>query len=390
MSLLIRGGLVLHADGRLRDGDVLVLDGTIATLDAAASDAAAQTLVLDAAGRLVLPGIVDVHGDSFEMQIQPRPGTRFPLDLALADVRRHFAVNGITTGFLAQGLSWEGGLRGTEQATAMVAWRRRQRSMPGVDLRLHLRHEIHNVAAEARLLEWLAEGDVDLVVFNDHLADYEGRIGDASRLDFWAAKAGASIAEFVERIRAARAAESEVEGSLRRLADAAAQHGVPLGSHDDESPALHDHYAAIGTHIAEFPLTLTTARHARSLGHPVIMGAPNIVRGGSSAGNVSAIDIVADGSCTALCSDYYLPALAAAPFRIAAELSRPIEAVWSLVSSGPAEAAGLEDRGRLAPGRRADIVILDPEGGSPSILATIAGGRVAHAAAPVLPLARRA
>jgi len=379
MTILIRNGRVLGADGRLTEGTILVEGTQITTLDAPASAQGADARVIDAAGALVLPGIVDLHGDSFEMQVQPRPGTNFPLDLALLETAQQFAVNGITTGYLAQGLSWEGGLRGTEQAGAMVEWRRQAQRYSAVDIRLHIRHEIHNIEAVPRLVSWLGAGEVDFVVFNDHLADYESRIDEPSRLDFWAGKAGASVPEFLARIRAARAAEGEVEPALRMIAAAAEAAGVPLGSHDDDAPATHDHYVALGARIAEFPLTRATAAHAFSLGHPVIMGAPNVVRGGSSAGNVSAQDIVADGHCTALCSDYYLPALLAAPFRLARELGFALEAIWPIVSGGPAAAAGLADRGRLAPGLRADIVIVDDcAAPRPQVRATIAGGVLAY------------
>lgn len=389
MRTVIRNGRVILGDGGLVNADIVIEDGWVAAVGSAA--AVEPALTIDAAGRLVAPGIVDIHGDSFEMQVQPRPGTRFPLDLALGETSRQFAVNGITTAFLAQGCSWEGGLRGTDQATAMVEWRRRALhaagAAGGVDVRLHIRHEIHNVDAVPMLIGWLQAGDVDLVVFNDHLADYEGRLDNPGYLEFWAGKAGATVPEFCARIRAARAAEDQVAESLHRLVAAAARRGVKVGSHDDESPAAHDRYAAMGATIAEFPLDVPTAAHARRLGHPVVMGAPNVVRGGSSAGNVSALDVVASGNCSALCSDYYLPALLHAAFRVAAELGRPIEAAWPLISAGPAEAAGLDDRGRIAPGLRADLVIVDEAARSgPEVVATLVAGRLVHARADALPV----
>lgn len=387
MKTIIRNGRVVIGDGGLVEADVVVEDGLIAAIEPVG--AVAGAMEIDAAGQLVAPGIVDVHGDSFEMQVQPRPGTRFPLDLALGETARQFAGNGITTAFLAQGCSWEGGIRGTDQAGAMVEWRRRAlertQASPGVDIRLHIRHEIHNVDAVPMLVEWLENGDVDLIVFNDHLADYESRLEQPDRLAFWAGKADATVPEFCARVRNARASEHRVADSLQRLVATAACRGVRVGSHDDESPAVHDRYSAMGATVAEFPLNVPTAAHARQRGHPVVMGAPNVVRGGSSTGNVSALDVIASGNCTALCSDYYLPALLHAAFRVAATFDWPIEKAWPLISAGPADAAGLSDRGRIAAGLRADLVIVDAAEARPEVLATLVAGRLVHARHDTLP-----
>jgi alpha-D-ribose 1-methylphosphonate 5-triphosphate diphosphatase len=381
---LVRNGQVILNGGALEHVDVLVEDGSIAALDPTGDWP--DALTIDAAGKLVAPGIVDVHGDSFETQVQPRPKARFPLDLALRETARQFAMNGITTAYLAQGCSWEGGIRGTEQAAAMVAWRRHTRDTRGVDIRLHIRHEIHNLDAVPMLAAWMENGDVDLVVFNDHLADYQGRLDRPETLQFWAAKAGTTVPQFIDRIRAAAAAAPQIEGSLRQIAIVAAARGIRIGAHDGESPAMHDRYVALGASLAEFPLDLDTAAHARFLGHPVVMGAPNVVHGSSTAGNVSALDVVAAGFCSALCSDYYLPAVLQAAFRVAEVLGRPIAAVWPLISTGPAAAVGLTDRGRIAPGLRADLVIVDDtDAAAPEVVATMAAGRLAYARAEVLP-----
>jgi len=115
------------------------------------------------------------------------------------------------------------------------------------------------------------------------------------------------------------------------------------------------------------------------------MGAPNVLRGGSSAGNASAADIIADGNCDALCSDYYIPSMLAAPFRLVRDGIVTMAAAWDLVSGGPARAVGLDDRGAIAAGRRADLLLVDastPE--APRVVAAIGAGRLLHAEAQVL------
>lgn len=372
----ITGGRTLLPGAGLVEAALLVEDGVIAAVDGPVPPVDAT---LDARGLLVLPGMVDLHGDWFELLVQPRPGTRFPLDLALAEAGRQFLLNGVTTAYLAQGCSWEGGIRGTAAAGELIAWLAAHRGRPGCDLRVHLRHETFNVDAVAEVEAWIAAGGIHMLVLNDHLADYETRVEDPARLAFWAAKAGHDTDGFVAAIRAARRREAEVDATLDRLCAAAQAAGVPVGSHDDPDPETRAAFAARGAPIAEFPLTRATAAAARAAAQPVILGAPNALRGRSSAGNASASEVVADGNCDALCSDYYLPALLAAPFALAARGVLPLERAWDLVAGGPARTAGLDDRGRIAPGCRADLILVDAEPPVPRVVGTIASGRLAHA-----------
>ena len=126
--------------------------------------------------------------------------------------------------------------------------------------------------------------------------------------------------------------------------------------------------------LCEFPETAEAAGDARAAGDPVVLGAPNVVRGGSHKGNASATDLIAAGFCDALASDYHYPA----PRRAALALARggvcTLAAAWGLVSEGPARVLGLADRGRIAPGLRADFVVLEPSTGR--VAATIAGGAI--------------
>jgi alpha-D-ribose 1-methylphosphonate 5-triphosphate diphosphatase len=125
---------------------------------------------IDARGLLVLPGIVDVHGDAFERQLMPRPRVAFPLDIALLESDRQALSNGITTVFHGVTWSWEPGLRGAENARAILAGIERIRPRLGADTRYHLRHETYNLDAEPEISEWLAGGRIDAIAFNDHMS----------------------------------------------------------------------------------------------------------------------------------------------------------------------------------------------------------------------------
>ena len=168
----------------------------------------------------------------------------------------------------------------------------------------------------------------------------------------------------------------DVPAALDGLTKSLADQGIRMGSHDDRTADQRAQWHAMGVDIAEFPETQEAAEAARATGDGVILGAPNVVRGGSHNGNVSAIDLAAMGLCDALASDYHYPSLRRAAFLLADGGVTDLAGAWSLVSAGPARLLGLTDRGTLTPGQRADLVILDAT--TRDICATISRGRVTH------------
>jgi alpha-D-ribose 1-methylphosphonate 5-triphosphate diphosphatase len=191
-------------------------------------------------------------------------------------------------------------------------------------------------------------------------------------------RSGVSPDEFLRIAARVRDRKGEVAGSVARIAAAAAAHGVPMLSHDDAGPEQRRHYRALGCRVAEFPTTLETAQEAAAGGDAIVFGAPNVVRGGSHTGWTRASDMIAQGLCSVLASDYYYPAQLLAAFRLAADETLPLAQAWALVSSAPAGAAGLFDRGRIAPGLRSDLLLVDATAQRPRLVATIAAGRIVH------------
>jgi alpha-D-ribose 1-methylphosphonate 5-triphosphate diphosphatase len=174
-----------------------------------------------------------------------------------------------------------------------------------------------------------------------------------------------------------------VAGTVAALAGMAAAAGVPLLSHDDPDLATRARYRALGARIAEFPLARAVAAEARAQGEHVVMGGPNVLRGGShKKGNPSAAELAGAGLCSVLTSDYYYPAPLHAAFRLAQEGVLPLERAWDLVAANPAEALGLTDRGAIEVGRRADLLLVDAgaEGARPDVVTTLVEGRQAFAA----------
>ena len=366
------GGRVLTPAGLESDTTITFDGGRIAALGAPASGA----MPLCARGLLVLPGIVDMHGDAFERQLMPRPGVHFDAGLALLDTDRQLVANGITTAFHAVTYSWEPGLRGPDAGRAFVAALEAMRSVLGCDTRLHLRWETFNLDVEDEVAGWLAEGIISLLAFNDHTPAIVKKSGHRDAMLKYGERSGLDLNDFralLDRVAARRAA---VPAAIERLAAAARAGGVPMASHDDATSETRRWFHSLGCNISEFPMNEPTARTAREEGSDVIMGAPNVVRGGSHLALVSAADMIGKGLCTILSSDYYYPALLHAVWRLGRDGVCPLAAAWRLVSENPARAAGLNDRGALAPGKRADVVVVDDSRPDmPRVVATFVAGK---------------
>ncbi|WP_225027761.1 alpha-D-ribose 1-methylphosphonate 5-triphosphate diphosphatase [Xinfangfangia pollutisoli] len=335
---------------------------------------------VDLSGYWLLPGIVDLHGDGFEHQIHPRPRADFPLRAALASTEREAAAHGVTTAYLAQGWSWEGGIRAPDQAEKLIEAVQAYRAEALIDLRVQIRAETHLVAEVPRLIAAVERFGVGYVVFNDHSEEgVQTRRRDRETFGIWARKAGLTGEELSARLDAARARAREVPRALHSLAEAFDRLGVRYGSHDDPDAETREFYRILGARIAEFPIRRPAAAAAKANGDPVLMGAPNVVRGGSQAANLSAEALIRDGLCDALVSDYHIPALPMAVWALVDRGILPFEKAWKLVSAAPARIIGLADRGRIEIGRRADLVVMNPA--TRGIEGVIAGGRLAHLSA---------
>ncbi|TAN51403.1 MAG: alpha-D-ribose 1-methylphosphonate 5-triphosphate diphosphatase [Rhodospirillales bacterium] len=377
--MLIRNVRALIADNWIEGVDVAIDNGRIAAIGTGLNG---KDNVWNADGLTLLPGIVDLHGDAFERQMMPRPGVHFPIDLALMETDRQLVANGITTAFHGLTCSWEPGLRSTENARQWLAAYDAIRKDLLCDTRVHLRHEIFNVEAEDLISDWLAQGRIGMLGFNDHLPMYLDESDRHGKKAGAAARAGISRETFASFVRQVHDRRNEVQASVERLAEAARRAGVASASHDDETPDMRQRYALLGSRLCEFPLNLETARAAVDSGGQVVMGAPNIVRGGSHADRLGAAQLVREGLCSILTSDYFYPALLQSVFLLDRQGVAPLDEGWALVSANPARAAGLNDRGEIAQGQRADLILTDASHARPSVVATLVSGRVVYLADP--------
>ena len=400
MSAELIEGARLILEDRVETASVRIEDGKITGIDVARDGAD----VLPARGMLLAPAFVDVHGDAFERQMMPRPGVGIPVDSAMLETDRQLAANGIATAYHALTLSWEPGLRSVETGWQVVRALERLRPRLTADNRIQLRWETFCSEAEPLIAHVLAGADRPALAFNDHTTsallhpsvalhdrpfdhakDYP--ITDMTtdtfrdKLSERAKRSHMTTAELADLITRVWARRPSVPDNIARVAALARKHGAPMLSHDDSQIETRDWYRALGARVAEFPMHERVFIAAREAGDPIVLGAPNAMRGGSHLGSPGAADMVARGLCDILASDYFYPAMLGAMVRLHHDRVAPLPTLWKLVSSNPARAMGLTDRGRIAPGLRADLVLLDwPEGQAPAPLRTWVAGRAGYSA----------
>ena len=393
-------GLIL--EDRIETASVRIEGGRITGIDVARDGAA----VIPGRGRLLAPAFVDIHGDAFERQLMPRPGVMVPTEAALLETDRQLAANGIATAYHALTLSWEPGLRSVNTGWQVVRALEALRPRLTADNRIQLRWETFCPEAEPLIAHVLNGTDRPALAFNDHttaallhpgiavhdrpfdhVEDYPvtDLASDAflHKMGERARRAQMTTGDFVALIARVWARRAEVPARIARIAALARTHGAPMLSHDDSQAETRDYYRALGATVAEFPMHERVFMAAREAGDAIVLGAPNAMRGGSHLGSPGAAEMIARGLCDILASDYYYPAMLGAMVRLHADRVAPLPSLWKLVSLNPARAMGLTDRGRIAPGQRADLVLLDwPEGHAPAPLRTWVAGRGGYSALP--------
>lgn len=338
---------------------------------------------LDAAGGYILPGMVDLHCDAIEKQAVPRPGVEFPLELAFLEMDRYFAASGITTGFHAISFMDDRG-RSMARGRALCETINRQGGEGLVRHELHLRCELPQEGSVEMVEEVMNAHPVKIVSMMDHTPG-QGQFQDLEWFKrYWKEDQGVED----DRIAAAMAGVAQGGYSLNidrmdRLAQVTKQRGVTLASHDDDTPERVELLAERGGRISEFPINIESARRARELGLSVCMGAPNVVRGRSSGGNLGASGAVKLGLVDALCSDYHPPSMLQAAFKLARERVLNLPSAVGLISSGPARAAGLLGRGSIAEGAVADLIVVGERSGIPVVTHTIVNGAVTAVMKPM-------
>lgn len=369
VSLL--GGQVLTAHGEIVTGDVHIADGQIIERPAAG---AAR---IDCRGCHILPAIVDVHGDAWEHEVQPRPGVDIALPIALPWVDRQLLANGIATAFHGLTLTWEPGARSLDAGRRFMDGLSTVRPRLTVDHRVQLRWETFAHETIADVLRWLGQRPTPVLAFNDHTTATMEKVaaGKTPKLGQWAQRAGLTPPQYLAMVEDVSGRGPQVPARIAEVAAAGRRHGAVMLSHDERTLDERHANRALGMTVCEFPLEVPVAADAVAAGEHVILGAPNVIRGGSHTGAMSAEDAIRDNRCSVLASDYYYPSLLHAIERLVGRGVLPLAKAWPLISTNAAASMRLDDRGRISLGLRADVVVIDTSGPWRPIH-TIAAGRV--------------
>ncbi len=323
---------------------------------------------LDGEGGWLLPGLIELHTDNLDKFFTPRPKVDWPAHSAMSSHDALMVASGITTVLdaVAIGDVRDGGDR-LENLEKMInaVEETQKRGLNRAEHRLHLRCELpHHTTLP--LFEKLVDREpVTLVSLMDHSPGQRQFANREKYREYYQGKyqlSGEQMLRFEEEQMALAATWSLP--NRQAIAAMCRERQIALASHDD---ATHEHVAEsyrLGSVIAEFPTTLAAAQASRQHGMNVLMGAPNIVRGGSHSGNVAAHQLATSGLLDILSSDYYPASLLDAAFRIADSDANAFTLAQAvrLVSKHPAQALGLHDRGVIAEGKRADLVLAHRRG----------------------------
>lgn len=363
----IRNARVVTPDRVIDDGRVVVSGDRIVRVGPTPDRASPEGTAVDADGRVLVPGLVDLHGDDIEHHRSPRSGAQTDVRTAVTTADRSNLLAGVTTKYHAVAFEDAPDDGRTLDDAAAIAAELADESYTLGDNRLHARCELTGGSVEA--VERIAD-DVDLLSLMHHAPDDGQYDRDGFERHYvedrnWPAHAVDEIAARRESLDAPTRTER-----IARLRAVSRRAGVPLASHDDESAASVEEMAACGVDISEYPLALDAAVRADELGLTTVMGAPNLIRGGSLWDNLSARAAIDRGVVDVLCADYHPPSLLAAPF---VDTGEPLPTRVNRVTRNPADVVGLTDRGRIAVDARADLVLVDPDP-VPTVERVLVGG----------------
>jgi alpha-D-ribose 1-methylphosphonate 5-triphosphate diphosphatase len=360
---------IVTAD-RVFNGTVVLRDGLIAEVEEGRSR---LPQAQDLQGDYLLPGLIELHTDNLEKHMTPRPGTDWPSTSAVLSHDAQIVAAGITTVFDALSIgdvNPKGNRMQKLPAMLEAIASANAAGLTRAEHRLHLRCELCHPDTLSVFRDLVEHPLVQLVSVMDHSPGQRQFALESKYREYYMGKYHLTTEQMEEFIVLQVANSKQYSDRYRRaIAEDCLARGLSVASHDDATLAHVEESASFGMTIAEFPTTLEAASASHRLGMGVLMGAPNVVRGGSHSGNVAAADLAKEGLLDILSSDYYPASLLQAAFILAAPDNKICELPQAvgMVSRAPAQAAGLNDRGEIRVGLRADLIHAKNHDGLPVI-----------------------
>jgi alpha-D-ribose 1-methylphosphonate 5-triphosphate diphosphatase len=378
MKTCLTHARIVLTDDVLHDACVLIDDGVISAIE---PESCAGYKVIDLQGKWLMPGMIDLHCDALEKEVEPRPNVHFPLTFACAQADKRNAAAGITTVYHALSFAHdELGVRNNHFAAQIARAVHDWHPHGLVDNRVHCRYEITDENGLPILKELLAEQSMHLISMMDHTPG-QGQFKDMAAYRDYLTRTYKKTADEVEVIVERKVeAASGAYARMAELAQAAHVAGISVASHDDDSADRVATMSDIGADISEFPISLEAAKAAKAAGMSTIFGAPNIIRGKSQSGSMRAIDAIHEGVADCLCADYAPATLIMAVMSIPDLTDLDLPSAVRLVTANPAKAAKLDDRGSIEVGKRADLIVVGEPGGLPQVTDAWVHGKPAYRA----------
>lgn len=376
-EICIGNARVVLPDRVIERGWVLAVDGKIVEFGEGACAAGS----VDADGDLIMPGLIELHTDHLEAHYVPRPKVFWDPVAAVVSYDSQLATSGITTVLDSLRVWREEGAEAVDGRAGVLSeaiGAARDGGLLRADHFLHLRCEIPMPDVVAEATELIDRPDVRLMSLMDHTPGQRQFRDEAKLRDYYRGKAGGMTDAQLDVLFAQRAAYQTAHAAtnMRAIVALAHQYGIPLASHDDTTAENVDDAVRDGVAVAEFPTTLEAARGLHQAGIGILMGAPNVVRDGSHSGNIAAIDLAREGLLDILSSDYIPSSLLMAALQLPQKAPMiDLAAAVRTVTKAPAEAVGLDDRGAIEVGRRADMIRVHVAGNVPVVRSVWREGR---------------
>ncbi|MBN1696992.1 MAG: alpha-D-ribose 1-methylphosphonate 5-triphosphate diphosphatase [Spirochaetales bacterium] len=357
--------------GIIENGTVLIYDGRIERIIEDNDNCLPLPGHIDACGKWLLPGFIDIHNDGLEKELQPRPHTDFPFALAFYAFCSRLINHGITTIFHSISfIEGRAGFKSQNNLKEMICSLLVLKRHDPLRHYFHARYDITEPEHCPLIISLMADGAVHLVSLMDHTPG-QGQYRNSSYFFRYMKSEFKLKFEEIEKIIAekkTRHSSDDIERHIRVLASASRYNKIPMASHDDDSVEKVQKMKSLGVRISEFPVDIETAYAAKLAGLYVTVGAPNIIMGKSTSGNLSAIEAVKEDAADIICSDYYAPGMLFSVFALYRIYGIPLPRAVNMVSLIPARAVGLaHDIGSIEEGKKADMMIVSEAEGVPFI-----------------------
>ncbi|MGD9189117.1 MAG: phosphonate metabolism protein PhnM [Desulfobacteraceae bacterium] len=379
---IIENARVVTPDAVVEGASLVIEDGWIARIVKGRHNIGTRRI--NANRQLLVPGFIDLHSDALEKYIEPRPGSVFPMDSAMVEFDKTLSACGVTTIFHCIAFVFQEArdrsLRTNDMADHILTKLVELRPWLRTRTKTHLRFDILNLTALPLLKAYARQGHADLLSFMDHTPG-QGQYRDTDVYRRRMIKHYGWSRDRINRLIDDRRREREslADSELFSLSQMYHEHDIPMASHDDDGPQKVAWARRLHAAISEFPVCIEAFDAAKRAGMWTVFGAPNVLRGHSQSGNMSASEIFTSGKGEILASDYAPMSMLHAVFKLSRQSNIPLHETIKWITLNPAKAVRLDhELGSIEEGKLADLVLVNSTARIPHVTMTMAGGKVTY------------